>query len=94
MNVRYGSKTYTFHCPMTVRKLLKKLRVVPEGVIVAVNGNLVTSDHRIMLEDDVEIVRAISGGSKKQPAALFDCGTRPSLGNLSLDIRRDGGPDA
>lgn len=62
MLVRYGRKRYEFEKPMTVRKLLKTLDIVPEGVIVAVNGSLVTSDTRAMPEDEVEIIRAISGG--------------------------------
>ena len=62
MEVRYGRKTYRFERAMTVRKLLRQLDIVPEGVIVAVNGSLVTSDTRIMPEDEVEIIRAISGG--------------------------------
>ena len=62
MQIRYGRKTYSFEKAMTVRKLLKELRIVPEGVIVAVNGELVTNDTRIQGDDEVEIVRAISGG--------------------------------
>jgi thiamine biosynthesis protein ThiS len=60
--VRYGRKRYEFEKAMTVRKLLKQLDIVPEGVIVAVNGSLVTSDTRVMPDDEVEIIRAISGG--------------------------------
>lgn len=62
MKVRYGRKSYEFEKPRTVRRLLKDLRIVPEGVIVAVNGELVTSDTRVQADDEVEIVRAISGG--------------------------------
>lgn len=64
MLVRYGRRRYEFAKPMTVRKLLKTLDVVPEGVIVVVNGSLVTSDTRVMPEDEVEIIRAISGGAR------------------------------
>ncbi len=64
MRVRYGRKQYEFDRPMTVRKLLRELRIVPEGVIVAVNGELVTSDTRVGCDDEVEIVRAISGGGE------------------------------
>ena len=64
MLVRYGRKRYEFERAMTVRRLLKRLDIVPEGVIVAVNGSLVTSDTRILPDDEVEIIRAISGGDR------------------------------
>lgn len=64
MPVRYGRRQFEFKHAMTVRKLLRKFRIVPEGVIVAVNGSLVTSDTRVQPEDDVEVIRAISGGER------------------------------
>lgn len=64
MLVRYGRKRFEIDKAMTVRRLLKQLDIVPEGVIVAVNGSLVTSDTRILREDEVEIIRAISGGAR------------------------------
>ena len=63
MNVRYGRDEHEFRRSMTVRRLLERLDVVPEGVIVSVNGELVTRDTRIEPGDDVEIIRAISGGT-------------------------------
>lgn len=67
MKVEYGRETYTFDRSMTVAQFLDELGIVPEGVIVAVNGNLATHDVRIGEEDEVEIVRAISGGGGRGP---------------------------
>jgi thiamine biosynthesis protein ThiS len=62
MNVRYGRETHTFKRSLTVKTILERLEIVPAGVIVAVNGQLVTRDERVQVGDDVEIIRAISGG--------------------------------
>lgn len=64
MKVLYGRETYTFERPMTVKRLLEELDVVPEGVVVAVDGKLATRDVRVEADDEVEIVRAISGGRR------------------------------
>jgi thiamine biosynthesis protein ThiS len=62
MNVRYGRETHTFKRSLTVKTILERLDIVPAGVIVAVNGQLVTRDERVQVGDEVEIIRAISGG--------------------------------
>lgn len=62
MKVTYGRRTHEFDRPMTVKRLLKELDIVPEGVVVSVNGSLTTSDRRVEVDDEVEIIRAISGG--------------------------------
>ena len=62
MNVRYGRETHTFDRSLTVRTILERLDIIPAGVIVAVNGSLVTRDDRVQVGDEVEIIRAISGG--------------------------------
>ena len=46
-----------------MRLLLERLGIVQEGVVVAVNGELVTADTMIRVGDEVEIIRAVSGGS-------------------------------
>lgn len=48
--------------PLTVRELLERLDVDPEGVIVARGRELLTLDARVSDDDTVEIIRAISGG--------------------------------
>lgn len=62
MKVRYGRQLREFDRPMRVRDILVVMDIVPEGVIVAVNGDLVTSDTLAEPGDDVEVIRAISGG--------------------------------
>ena len=63
MKVRHGRAEHAFDRQMTVRLLLEELDIVPEGVVVAVNGELVTTDSTVRVDDQVEIIRAISGGS-------------------------------
>lgn len=69
MNVRHRREVHEFEGPMTVKQLLERLDIVPEGVVVTVNGSLVTRDHRIGADDEVEIIRAISGGGPVGPEA-------------------------
>ncbi len=69
MKVKYGRSEHEFDTEMTVRRLLEKLGVVPEGVVVAVNGELVTADTTIRVDDEVDIIRAVSGGSRNDGAA-------------------------
>lgn len=62
MKVKHGRSEHEFDREMTVRRLLETLDIVPEGVVVAINGELVTTDITVRLDDEVEIIRAISGG--------------------------------
>jgi len=62
MRVKHGRNEQEFDREMTVRRLLEVMDVVPEGVVVAINGELVTTDSTIRVGDEVEIIRAISGG--------------------------------
>ena len=63
MKVTHGRIEHEFDREMTVRRLLETLQIVSEGVVVAVNGELVTADATIRVGDEVEIIRAVSGGS-------------------------------
>ncbi len=63
MKVKHGRVEHEFDREMTVRRLLEKLGIVPEGVVVAVNGELVTADTTIRVDDEVDIIRAVSGGA-------------------------------
>jgi thiamine biosynthesis protein ThiS len=65
MKVKHGRSEHEFDREMTVRRLLETLDIVPEGVVVAVNGELVTSDGTIHVGDEVDIIRAISGGREE-----------------------------
>jgi len=62
MKVKHGRSEHEFDKEMTVRRLLEKLNIVPEGVVVAVNGELVTADTTVRVGDEVDVIRAISGG--------------------------------
>ena len=67
MRVKHGRSEREFDREMTVRRLLEVMDVVPEGVVVAVNGELVTTDSTVRVGDEVEVIRAISGGSDHRP---------------------------
>ncbi len=62
MQVTYRDKQFTFEETMTVQQLLKKLRLLPESVLVVRNGQLITEDHHLAPEDVVKIVAVVSGG--------------------------------
>jgi sulfur carrier protein len=62
MKVHYGTKVFELERKTTVKRILEKLQIVPETVIVAKNGELVTEDEMVEPGDEVDIVRAISGG--------------------------------
>ena len=43
-------------------KLLEKLKINPETVIIAKNGELVTEDEKLGDKDEVKLLSVISGG--------------------------------
>lgn len=65
ITVHYGRKELTLTKECTVRQILKRLEIEPEGVIIVVNDELPTSDRRVLNGDRVQVVRAISGGASK-----------------------------
>ncbi len=62
MKVRYGQQEYEFTERMSVRKLLERLGVLPETVVVVKNDEIVTEDEMLDVEDEVELIRVVSGG--------------------------------
>ena len=48
---------------MTVAEVLAALDIEPEGVIVARGGELLTADALVGDDDEIEVIRAISGGA-------------------------------
>ena len=62
MQVIYREKQFTFDEAMTVQQLLKKLKILPESVLVVRNGQLLTEDRSLAPEDSVKIVPVVSGG--------------------------------
>ena len=65
MKVRYGQQEYEFTERMSVRKLLEQLGVLPETVVVIKNDEIVTEDEMLDVEDDVELIRVVSGGVRR-----------------------------
>ncbi len=62
MKIRYGTERWEKDRRMVVWRILEEREINPETVIVAINGEVVTEDDFAQPGDDVEIVRAISGG--------------------------------
>ncbi len=63
MKIQYGDKVIELDKEnLSVRNLLRELKLNPEEVIVLKNGQAVTEDEKINKDDEVEIIRVISGG--------------------------------
>ncbi len=62
MKVECEGKVYKFEKPIVVYRLLEELSLSKEAHLVVVNNRLVTEDHRLEADDDVKILRVISGG--------------------------------
>jgi sulfur carrier protein ThiS len=62
MHIIYRSKEWNVDQSMTVNQMLKRIRVLPESVLVVSNGKLVPEDHRLEVGDEVKVVDVISGG--------------------------------
>ena len=62
MKVELDSKVHEFQKPMTVSKLLEQLSLSRETHLVIVNDRLVTEDYRLGIDDEVKLIRVVSGG--------------------------------
>ncbi|MDX9955743.1 MAG: MoaD/ThiS family protein [Anaerolineae bacterium] len=62
MQVSYRGKQFAIEETLTVLQLLKRLKLLPESVLVIRNGQLVTEDHHLLPDDMVKIVSVVSGG--------------------------------
>ncbi len=62
MKVEWEGKIYKFEKPIVVYRLLEEFSLSKEAHLVVVNNRLVTEDHRLETDDDVKILRVISGG--------------------------------
>jgi sulfur carrier protein ThiS len=62
MKVELEGKTYEIEKSMEVSRLLQHLAVSRETHLVIVNDRLVTEDHRLARDDQVKLVRVVSGG--------------------------------
>jgi len=62
MKVEYDGTIHEFEKPMTILRLLEQLALNRESHLVVVNNNLVTEDSRLEKDDEVRVIRVISGG--------------------------------
>ena len=62
MKVEYNGTIHEFEKPMTILKLLEQFSLNKESYLVVVNNKLVTEDLRLEKDDEVRLVRVISGG--------------------------------
>ncbi|MBI2567567.1 MAG: MoaD/ThiS family protein [Candidatus Schekmanbacteria bacterium] len=62
MIIRYLNRQLELPERASVLKVLRHLGVLPETVVVMRNGELVARDEILYPEDDVEVIRVISGG--------------------------------
>ncbi len=62
MKVAWEGKVYDLEKPLTAGKLLESFSLNPEAHIVVANEELVTEDCKLSHEDNVRIIRVISGG--------------------------------
>jgi sulfur carrier protein ThiS len=47
---------------MTIRKALQKLNLEPDSVLAIRNGELITDDEIILMDDEIKLIPVISGG--------------------------------
>lgn len=62
MTVNWEGREYIFKKPMLVSRLLEELEVSREAHLVVANNRLVTEDHKLGADDNVKVIRVISGG--------------------------------
>ena len=56
------NEEYEINHGMTVRKALQKLNIEPDSVLVTREGELITDDEIIKLDDLIKLLPVISGG--------------------------------
>lgn len=62
MKVTVDGTLYEFDKAMAVSRLLQELSLSKEAHLVIVNNKLVTEDYRLAPNDEVRVIRVISGG--------------------------------
>ena len=62
MKVAWEGKVYELEKLLTVGQLLERFSLNPEAHIVVANEKLVTEDCKLSHEDNIRIIRVISGG--------------------------------
>jgi sulfur carrier protein ThiS len=56
------NKEFEIRDGMTIRKALQKLNIEPDSVLITRNGELITDDEIIQVNDEFKLVPVISGG--------------------------------
>jgi len=62
MKVYYKRREFRFDESMSALKLLKKLSLSANEVVVVKNGTIVTEDEMLSRDDEVKIINTVSGG--------------------------------
>ena len=62
MKVTWNGNIYEFERAMTVSRLLDHFSLNRETHLVVSNGKLVTEDLKVEKNDEIKIIRVISGG--------------------------------
>ena len=62
MKIELDGKTHEIEKPMEVSRLLNQLSLSRETHLVIVNDRLVTEDYRLTRDDQVKLIRVVSGG--------------------------------
>ncbi len=62
MQITFREQKWEMKSGITARDAIKKTGLDPEGVLVTVNGKLVTDDVILKENDEVRLVAVVSGG--------------------------------
>jgi thiamine biosynthesis protein ThiS len=62
MHIVHRDKEWFLDQALTVNQMLKYLKLLPEGVLVVRNGQLIAEDQKLQPGDEVKIVSVVSGG--------------------------------
>ncbi len=62
VKVEYNGTIHEFDKSMTILRLLEMMALNRESHLVVVNNKLVTEDSRLEKDDEVRLIRVISGG--------------------------------
>ncbi len=63
-SVKYRNRRLEVDAPVRVKDILRILDLLPEYVVVSINGQMVTEKDIVQPGDEVIVVSAISGGAE------------------------------
>ncbi len=70
MHITFRDQKWEMKGGITARDAVKKVGLDPEGVLITVNGKLVTDDVILKQNDEVKLVAVVSGGSGNPASTL------------------------